>query len=97
MLCRLYEALPNDLYMFRSRLLPTWMINELKQPRQRRQQEPRNAIAFNKNRIVVLLINRRKHIAFFDDLVAEVVLTSLLSMQKRPLAVLTLLGQLLIN
>ena len=54
-------------------------------------------IAFNKNRIVVLLINRRKHIAFFDDLVAEVVLTSLLSMQKRPLAVLTLLGQPLIN
>ena len=62
---------------------PTRMIRELKQPRQRRQKEPRNAINFNeRDGIVVLLINRRKHIAFFYDLVAQVVSTSLLSIQK---------------
>ena len=39
---------------------PTRMIKELKQPRQQRQQEPRNATGFNKwDGIVVLLINRR--------------------------------------
>ena len=77
---------------------PTRMIRELKQPRQRRQKEPRNAINFNKrDGIVVLLINRRKHIAFFLRSRCPGRFDIFTLNTKKPLAVLTLLRQSLIN